>query len=166
MILKLATMDSEKIVAAVLMSSGGFIPVNPMMIVKLLPHFLIAPFISTRKFAIRFLKMMAPPDYELTEDDITMFELIGNFKAENGVPAFSDAELAKMTAPTLLLMGEYEVPFNPIDKLIKRARNKLPGLVSAEVLPGLGHAMNGENPEMIHDKIRTFLEKYKGQLRE
>ena len=166
LILKLATFAPKKIAAAILMSTGGFINVNPGFIFRLLPHYMIAPFISTRQFAKRFLKITTPPDYEITEDDIMMFELIGNFKAENGVPSFSDDELHQMTVPTLLLMGEHEVPFSPVEKVISRAKQHLPNLVSADILPGVGHGMNGENPTLVHGKISAFLEQYKGLLRE
>ncbi|MGB7339189.1 MAG: alpha/beta hydrolase [Phototrophicaceae bacterium] len=165
-ILKLATFAPHKIIAALLMSSGGFIPVNIMLVIRLLPHFIMSPFISTRQFAKRFLKIMTPPNIPITEDAITMFELIGNFKAENGVPPLSDDELAMLTAPTVLLMGEYEVPFSPLNKVIERAKRCLPNLVDVEILKGVGHGMNGENPELVHSKIRIFLDQYEGFLDE
>jgi pimeloyl-ACP methyl ester carboxylesterase len=154
MILKLATIAPETIKAAVLMSTGGFINVSMKILFKMIPAMMVTP---PDKLAKRFIKLMGVPHHEPSAGELEMFELIFDFKSERGVPALSDEDLAKMTAPTMILMGEYESAFSPPAKVIERAKRTLPNLVCAEILQGVAHGMNGENPELVHGKIRAFL---------
>jgi pimeloyl-ACP methyl ester carboxylesterase len=154
LILKLANVAPEKIKAAVLMSTGGFINVDIKILFKMLPLMMILP---PKKLVPRFIKLMGVPNREPSAGELETFELIFDFKSERGVPALPDAELQKLTAPTMLLMGEYESAFKPPAKVIERAQKTLPNLLSAEILQGVAHGMNGENPELVHGKIRAFL---------
>jgi pimeloyl-ACP methyl ester carboxylesterase len=156
LILKLANVAPEKISAAVLLSTGGFINVDMKILFKMLPLMLVTP---ADKLARRFIKIMGVPDREPTQDELTTFELIFDFKSENGVPALPDEQVRRLTAPTMILMGEYESAFKPPQKVINRAQKLLPNLVHAEILSGVAHGMNGENPPLVHGKIRAFLEK-------
>jgi pimeloyl-ACP methyl ester carboxylesterase len=107
--------------------------------------------------ARRFIKLMGVPNREPSAGELETFELIFDFKSERGVPALPDEQVSKLTAPTMLLMGEYESAFSPPAKVIERAKHTLPNLVCAEILQGVAHSMNGENPELVHGKIRAFL---------
>ena len=154
MILKLANIAPETIKAAVLMSTGGFMNVRMRGMLKILPLMLILP---PEKLVHHFIKLMGVPNRVPSAGELETFELIFDFKSERGVPALSDAELSKLSAPTMILMGEYEAAFKPTTKVIERAQRTLPNLVCAEILQGVAHGMNGENPELVHGKIRAFL---------
>ena len=67
-----------------------------------------------------------------------------------------DDELCCLTAPTYLMMGEYEAAFNP-QKVIQKARAILPNLIKTELIPGVGHGMIGEDPETVNQHLIDFL---------
>jgi pimeloyl-ACP methyl ester carboxylesterase len=156
-ILKLANIVPEAIRAAILMSSGGFYDVNKWIVLRMLPSLILSPFLSARKTAYRFIKIMSPPNHEPSEGELDMFELIFNFNSEQGVPALPDEQIGALTAPTMLLMGEYEMAFKPPERVIERAKKTLPKLIHAEVLADVSHGMHGDNPDLVHGKIREFL---------
>ncbi len=58
-------------------------------------------------------------------------------------------------APTLLLLGEREVVFDPV-----AARNLGSGIfpnITVETLPEVGHLMNIERPDLVDSRIVRFL---------
>lgn len=67
----------------------------------------------------------------------------------------SDDELRCILAPTLLMIGEREVIYNP-QKAIQRARHCIPNL-SAELVPETGHALNIEQADMVNRRVLAFL---------
>jgi pimeloyl-ACP methyl ester carboxylesterase len=94
-------------------------------------------------------------DAELDPHEIEWFYLLAKYYRFRFPPGpVSDAELAVLTAPTLLLMGEGE-PFFPIPQLIERARRHLPNL-QAEVVAGVGHNLCSDDPNLINARLRQF----------
>jgi pimeloyl-ACP methyl ester carboxylesterase len=67
----------------------------------------------------------------------------------------NDDQLRRIHAPTLLLIGEREVIYNPA-KAIQRARRLIPN-VRAEIVPATGHALNIEQVEMVNGRVLDFL---------
>ena len=56
----------------------------------------------------------------------------------------------------MILMGEYERPFSPPQKVMDRAQRLLSDLRHAEILPNISHGMNGDDPALFEQKIRQF----------
>jgi pimeloyl-ACP methyl ester carboxylesterase len=71
----------------------------------------------------------------------------------------SDEEIRKLTAPTYLLMGQYETAMNPY-KVIERGVELLPNVVIAEIVPGVGHSMIHRQPDLVISRVLNFLEWY------
>jgi len=67
---------------------------------------------------------------------------------------FAAAELAALRFPSLFLCGEYDALFDA-KRVLQRAKKDVPGLVAAEVLPGLGHALG--NSDQVVQRIDQFL---------
>ena len=67
----------------------------------------------------------------------------------------TDDELRRIKAPTLLMMGEDEVIYNPT-RAIARARALIEGL-RVEVIPNAGHSISMEQPEIVNAHIVRFL---------
>jgi pimeloyl-ACP methyl ester carboxylesterase len=153
MILKLANVAPHTIQSATLISSAGFKPITLKIIFKMLPHML---FNTPENSARRFLKIMSPPGYDIPESDIQGFAHLFNFKSERSIPVIPDDEIRCLTAPTMLLMGQYEVTFDP-RSVIECAQQLIPNLVRAEIVAGVGHGMTGEKPDMINEKILNFI---------
>jgi len=67
--------------------------------------------------------------------------------------------LRKLTAPTYLLMGQYEASFNPY-KAIERGINLLPKVIAAEIVPDVGHSMEHRQPDWVINRVIDYLDKY------
>jgi pimeloyl-ACP methyl ester carboxylesterase len=83
-------------------------------------------------------------------DMLTALRTLGKF-----VRAEPDAALRRIAAPTLLLVGEYEAIYNP-NAALRRAQRAIPNL-SAEIVPGTGHATIYDRPDYVNPKILAFL---------
>lgn len=68
---------------------------------------------------------------------------------------YRPAELARITAPTLLLIGEYEQMNDPRQTL-ERARSAMPG-VTAELVAGADHIAAMAQPHQVNASIIQFL---------
>jgi pimeloyl-ACP methyl ester carboxylesterase len=68
---------------------------------------------------------------------------------------FSHGELARIEAPTLLLIGEYERLY-PAAATVQRAKAVKPG-IDAEVVPGADHLAAMAQPDVVNARITAFL---------
>ncbi|MFE8702047.1 alpha/beta fold hydrolase [Cytobacillus sp. FJAT-54145] len=74
---------------------------------------------------------------------------------ENGFPyVFTDNELQKLKTPILLLLGEEEVMYNPMEAY---TRVKTSTNITVEMVEGAGHLMNMETPEYVNKRVKEFL---------
>lgn len=67
---------------------------------------------------------------------------------------YSDKELAQVKTPTLLLIGDKEVIYQP-EAAIRSARRKLPNIQCA-ILPGANHIAAISQPELVNKQIVNF----------
>lgn len=65
------------------------------------------------------------------------------------------SELRRITAPTLLMVGEHEQLCYP-QAVITRGRRDLPNLVAAEIVPEAGHVINYDRPEYVNSRLIDF----------
>mgnify|MGYP001307803718 CR=1 FL=1 len=72
-------------------------------------------------------------------------------------PTFKDDQLRQIRAPTLLMMGDQEVIYN-YKAAIARAKKFIPN-IETTIIPGAGHALNFDQPEIVNQHILTFLQK-------
>ena len=68
---------------------------------------------------------------------------------------FSEEELQSLSVPTLLLMGEHEVIYNP-HKAVARAKRHIPKL-TVQMIPNAGHGLSIEQFEMVNEAVSAFL---------
>jgi pimeloyl-ACP methyl ester carboxylesterase len=79
----------------------------------------------------------------------------------SGVPhhvppsVFSDEELRKIQAPTLLLIGDHEVIYDP-ERAIRRATRLVTGL-RAEIVPNANHNAEYTAANAVNEKVLDFL---------
>jgi pimeloyl-ACP methyl ester carboxylesterase len=88
-----------------------------------------------------------------------MFLAVRHFQfAKGGIypTVFSDEELRGLHVPTLLLVGEHEVIYDP-RRVLDRAVRVVPG-IQAALLRDVGHLLNIERPDAINQRILTFLD--------
>ena len=163
-ILKLAAHAPERVASAVLMSANGIMPVRfPYSLAQLMNRkavhatkdFFTETFL-TRGMVRRAVANTYVADTNTDPHEIEWFYLLAKYYHFRFPPGpVSDAEMASLTAPTLLLMGEQE-KFFPVPAVIARARKQLPQ-VRAEVIAGVGHNMCTDNPTLINERLRQFI---------
>lgn len=72
---------------------------------------------------------------------------------------FADGELRPIHVPTLLLIGDQEVIYDP-DQALARARRLIPGL-EAELVPNTSHDMTFVQHRLVDARILKFLDSYR-----
>ncbi len=70
-------------------------------------------------------------------------------------PVLRDEEFGQMKAPTLLLIGDHEIMYEP-KKAVDNATRLIPNL-RAELIPNANHMLNSDQPELINDRLLEFL---------
>jgi pimeloyl-ACP methyl ester carboxylesterase len=155
---KLGSVAPEMIGSAVLMSSAGFMSLNMVQAFRMIPRILFKP---PAEAARGLAALLSPPDLPPDPFTLEIFELMltSRFRSEQNAPPLSDVELRRLAAPTYLLMGQYEVSFNPY-KAIKRGLSLLPNVIAAEIVPGVGHTMVHGQPDWVIARVISFLERY------
>jgi len=71
--------------------------------------------------------------------------------------ALPETEQHKLTATVYVLIGEYKNNFPP-EAVIRQARKVFGNLQAVEIIPGVGHGMTTERPDVINVYLRNFLE--------
>jgi pimeloyl-ACP methyl ester carboxylesterase len=158
LILKLGSVAPERIGTATLQSSAGLQPVSLKLILRIVASSLNR---DPKVIARKLLELLSPPDLPADPFYLEFFELIltSKFRSEPVAPRISDDEIRKLTVPTYLLMGQYETSFDPY-KAIKCGVSLMPNVIAAEIVPGVGHAMEHKQPDWVISRVLAYLEKY------
>lgn len=163
LIIHFAAYAPHRVARAVLMSANGIVPVRfPYNLARFIDvaavgvaKDVLAGSLLTRSMVRRAVSGTYVADTEADPHEVEWFYLLAKYYRFRFPPGpVTDAELASLTAPTLLLMGEYE-QFFPLDKVIERARRLMPH-VEAEIVPGVGHNMCTDNPPLINSRLEAF----------
>jgi pimeloyl-ACP methyl ester carboxylesterase len=113
---------------------------------------------DAREPSARSLHARAAPQHP--EDDAWR-RLMGVTMAESPdvsvteAPVFSRAQLRRIAAPMLLMIGEYEMLYEP-EATLRRARAMKPG-IETELIPGADHIAAMAQPDAVNAKLATFL---------
>lgn len=159
LILKFGAVAPDRMRSAVLMSTAGLVRASPRLLLRAGP-LLLAGWRSPRDQALAFHHMVGVPGTPGLWQDLEMFELLlVHFRREPPPAPLRRAELARLTAPTALLIGQYEAAY-PAPGVIRRARAVLPNLQQVEVIPGVGHGMVTEDPDGVNERIIRFFQQW------
>jgi pimeloyl-ACP methyl ester carboxylesterase len=166
------------------LSYGGFLALDftlsaPECVTKLIllaPAACLLPF--TPRFYLRFLAATVLPGRLLpvsvrrwlcalpagsgARPVVDQFLVATDFRGDYNVSprVYGDAELRRIAAPTLVLIGEREVIYDPRAAL-RRAADLIPDCQAA-LVPGAGHAVAIDQPEIVNDRILEFLREENG----
>lgn len=161
-LLRTAACAPERIAKAVLVVPSGIVPVPIFsMVFHLgLPYLLYRWFPSQDRL-IRLVQPLCGDELDETLLDYTRV-VVKHVVNELEMPRpATKSELAKFTAPTLVLAGEKDIMF-PGDAVLERAREIIPNLVAAERLDGCPHHP-AKYREYITERIRRFLKERTAQ---
>ncbi len=157
--LRIAGRSSERVSGAVLISPSGLVGGSiPRMLVEV-----VLPMIMYRlsPSGDRLRKSTSPL---LTEEDEDLTRQIGAVyrwvKLDSDLPCKATAgELEDFDSPTLVFAAENDI-FFPGEAVLKRAKEIIPNLVSAELLKGCRHIPSGKAFTLINEKTGQFLREH------
>ncbi|ACM15768.1 hydrolase, alpha/beta hydrolase fold family, putative (plasmid) [Bacillus cereus Q1] len=155
------TFFQEKINKAVIMSPAAtYIPFHPLFFSY------AAGMVNSREGVVEFLDWIFDTRYtihpfiqeQLIAGMMWNNSLKNETQIEQGFPyIFTDQELSEIKTPMLLMLGEDEVMYNPLEAF-KYAEDSSPNL-TVELVKDVGHLMSMENPQYINDRILEFFNK-------
>ena len=167
MVMKLAAHAPERIENAVLMSVNGLVPVRfPFRLVRHVEKAavrrivdgLAAHLLTRETVRLGASLFVLPRGVEPDPEEIEWFYLLTKYYRYRFPPGpVSDDELRMLAAPTLVMMGQREHFFD-VNAVIARANAMLPDLRAAEIIPGVGHNMATDNPDLINARLMRFLQ--------
>jgi pimeloyl-ACP methyl ester carboxylesterase len=151
--LKIAIHAPERVNRIVPMSAQGLAPLSLMFLL----HMGLVILFPTDQNIMRLVRFSTSPNLALDERLVERVRLIFKHYRSNRsrVPDFTDSELRRISAPTLLLWGEHEGVYN-VARAIKRA-TRLIANVCVEVIPNAGHTVSDDQPAIVNSNIVTFL---------
>jgi pimeloyl-ACP methyl ester carboxylesterase len=157
MILRLAAYAPQRIGKMALFVPSGIVsvPITSMVFRIGLPylHYLLLP---SRQRLLRAVKWMGS---EIEDDVLQLIEAIfQHVRVEADMPRpATKAELANLTAPTLLIAAEKDVMF-PGKAVVRRAKKIIPNLIATECLKGGSHYSSKADLRYVNKQIVEFLE--------
>ena len=159
-LLNLAAYAPQKIGKAVLVVPSGFAPPPLLPLIRKIGFpMMMYQVTRQRSWLIRSLSAMYPEPSE------NVIEITGavykHLYLEAEMPrSIQDGELKDFHAPTLILAAENDILFLPAT-VIRRAREVIPNLVTAEVIAGSSHFLPERVWGSLCDRIDQFIQQGK-----
>ena len=137
--------------------AASFVPLHKQFYVRQVAVALV----QTRTVVIRFFCKWFVANGNVVNEGLYEQFFIGikNFKWSKVIfpSVFTDAELQRIQVPTLLLIGDREVIYNPLSAM-NRAKQFLPKLTT-EIVPHAGHFLSAERADFVNKSMLDFLKK-------
>ncbi len=144
--LRLSMLAPQRAGRLVLLSPAGMAPVKLSTVVRLLPVGLFPSRTTCRRF-------MECYGVKATDEALDWASLMTkHFIPAPPPPLLPPDQLRNVAAPVSVLAGQHDLFFDA-EEIVRRARRYLPHLVSAKVLPGVGHNLVRE----AANDIQAFL---------
>jgi pimeloyl-ACP methyl ester carboxylesterase len=148
---------------ALLSPAGGFVPLVKQfyvrsMLTNLIPRrFMMESFVRWMTYE----ENLRDPSTRLIMNCLTDQMYLGSryFRMQAGVlpSVFSDEELRSLQVPTLLLIAQQEVLYDP-EAALERARRLIPNF-EGELLPRANHEMTVSKHEIVDRRVLEFLKR-------
>lgn len=160
MTLNLALVAPGRVRSIVLLAPAAtFVPMRKRLFLRFLPV-LILP---NRTLAGRLFKWLAN-GFTVNEkllEQIIQAALYSRHQKGIFPSVYTDDELRRLQVPTLLLIGDKEVIYDPL-LVMKRVRQVVPR-IQAEIIPNASHFLPMQQPQLISDRIQKFIEEWNGK---
>lgn len=147
--LRLAVSAPGRIRKLILMAPAGVLPVPLSLFFRILSGFLPLPF-NTR------MRLILGADIPNAAPVVRQMLTRSDFRYQTVLPTLlTDDELARIEAPSLLLIGEKDVAVPPV-RLIARLENRIPNLEIRKI-PGASHFLPVDRPDLVNAAVLAFL---------
>lgn len=150
--LRFALSAPQRVIKLVLMAPASLLSIRPSFFLRMASVFLPAFILSREAKQQVLLGAYTPNAAPVIGQMLTSTDFRYSMYLP---PNHTDEELKQVKAPTLLLLGDQEVIYNA-GAALKRAATFIPNL-QTRLIPGAGHALNFDQPEMVNQSILEFL---------
>jgi pimeloyl-ACP methyl ester carboxylesterase len=162
LILKLASVCPGKINSAILLDSGGITPFTfsgqITSALRALFYMVYPSFENFEKAVKLFYSKSAVPDPQFAElMGISFIHTRPDIRVL-GLPTISKSELIGFKAPAMVMYGEHDIFFNA-KNTIKKAKEIIPNLLLAEIVPNEGHILSDNAYMEVISKMKEFYSK-------
>jgi pimeloyl-ACP methyl ester carboxylesterase len=152
--LNLALSAPERLLKLILLApAASLLPVLPQFYVPLMAARLLPGLPSARNLMLRIFARPEVRESPVAEQLLLKTDFQGDYNVLP--PVYTDEELQQIKAPTLLLIGEHEIIYEP-QAALKRAASLIPN-IQTHLIPGAGHALTLDQPELVNAKLLEFL---------
>lgn len=132
----------ERVNKIILLGPAGIVPVKLASLIRMLPVGLF----PSRANCRRFMERGGAP---VTDQALDWACLISKYFIPAPPPrVFGAGELQRVSAPLWLLVGQQDLFFDG-EKMVRRARQRLPYLMTANIVPGAGHNLVRERADIV-----------------
>ncbi len=162
-LLRLLAIAPERVTKAVLVVPSGVVnpPIVPMLSRLIWPYlrYKMRPSRERARQLLQPLFADAPVDEVQLDRSNLIFR---HYRSIRTMPRpATEAELARFTAPTLVLAGELDMMF-PARLVLPRVRKIIKGLIVTEQLDGSAHFPSPETQQQILARVAAFMEDDQG----
>jgi pimeloyl-ACP methyl ester carboxylesterase len=151
--LKTAIYAPERVDRLVVLCPAGFVALQLGFLVRAAA----ASFLPSPQTIDAFGRSLVAPTSQMSPEDRELFELmIRHHRVKLGpIILLTPDDLARVTAPTLLLTGRYDTLYDA-QAMVERAKRRIAN-VQAEIIEGAGHGINADQPGIFHQRALDFL---------
>ncbi len=151
--LKTAIYAPERINHLVVLCPAGFVALHLGFLVRAAA----ASFFPMPQTIDSFGRTLVAPTSALSPEDHELLELsMRHHRVKLGpILLLTPDELARITAPTLLLVGRFDTIYDA-HAMVERAKRRIAD-VQAEIIDGAGHGINADQPGIFHQRALDFL---------
>jgi pimeloyl-ACP methyl ester carboxylesterase len=161
MTLKLAAFAPQRVISGVAVSTAGMAKMLFYQNLKMLSSVLPLLFFPGEWSAQRFVRglvpsmvTMQPIHREMVEG--IQFMMTHMRQTAVAIDPLTEADLRRITAPMLILMGQYEITTD-VRQIVARASQFMP-TTTTEIVPDVGHIMSFDAPELVTRRILEFFQ--------
>jgi pimeloyl-ACP methyl ester carboxylesterase len=151
----LAALDPDRVTALVLLAPAATFKPFRLLANLIIRSGSLLPLPATVKPGLRGMMQGELPDPRIVEQ---MEIGVAGFRYDRSsiYPSeLPDAELASISCPTSLLLGDREMIYDP-QAAARRARALVP-VASVEVIEGVGHLLGMQRPDLVNPRIAEFV---------
>jgi pimeloyl-ACP methyl ester carboxylesterase len=152
----------EKVDKLVLLSPAAcFLPLNNQHAIRGALMYFFTSHFTVRRFKLweTYLDNLKLPENQALFDSKVELMYLGfkyfRSQGEANPDIFSDDVLHSLQVPTLLLIGQQEVIYNPVAS-VERARRLIPR-IEADLVPNASHDMSAFQAKIVDERILKFL---------
>lgn len=133
----------------------------PPSLLKMRPSFLfcaiLANIFPTTYFTKKFLSYISSSAKNFPPSAVDAFVIqVQSYRPNlDAIPIISDHELSQLSVKTLVLIGDDEVLYNPLD--VAERIHAISSSIEVDIIPGAKHTISVDRPDLFSERLIQFI---------